>query len=185
MRDRKAPVLLVAKRQISASAEKTDEELRTLLLANVTCIDETTPADRLTVTVEFDRNTTESRIRVTYTVRDEAGNEAADTCWLRLNDGSEPAVTVNGKSIEWDETMAVPSGTASIRITSNGEPYKISWKAGIKTEAQLKTGANTLGRNTGATEQELEIALDKPGYYTFCITTQGRKTYRFVLYVEE
>lgn len=185
MRDRKAPVLLVAKRQISASAEKTDEELRTLLLANVTCIDETTPADRLTVTVEFDRNTTESRIPVTYTVRDEAGNEAADTCWLRLNDGSEPAVTVNGKSIEWDETMAVQSGTETIRITSSGEPYKVSWKTGIKTEAQLKTGANTLGRNTGATEQELEIALDKPGYYTFCITTQGRKTYRFVLYVEE
>ena len=81
--------------------------------------------------------------------------------------------------------MAVPSGTASIRITSNGEPYKISWKAGIKTEAQLKTGAGLLGRSDGTEEQSFEAALTKPGYYTFCIVTQGRQMYRFVLYAKE
>lgn len=82
--------------------------------------------------------------------------------------------------------MAVTAGTADIRIALNGEPYKISWKAGIKTEAQLKTGSQLLGRSDGTnTEQSFEAALAEPGYYTFCIVTQGRQMYRFVLYVEE
>ena len=185
MGDRKAPALLVVKKQISASDEKTDKELKALLLANIIYSDETTDKDRLKVTVEFDRTSAGSRIPVTYTVTDEAGNNATDTCWLRLSGAGDPVVTVNGKSIERDETMAVSHGTANIRIALNGEPFKISWKAGIKTEAQLKTGSRLLGRSNGNTEQAFEAALAEPGYYTFCIVTQGRQMYRFVLYVEE
>lgn len=184
MGDKTAPALLLVKQQVSAPAEKTDEELREILLANAVYSDETTPRERLKVDITFDRSSAGDRIPVTYTVTDEAGNAATDSCWLRLNDGKEPVVTVNGEAVEWDETMPVQAGTESIRITTGGEPYQVSWKAGIKTEAQLKTGANILGRNTGDAEQTFEAEFTEPGYYTFCITTQGRKTYRFVLYVE-
>lgn len=185
MGDRKPPVLLLAKKQISASTQKTDEELRELLLANVTCSDETTPVDRLTVTAEFDRSSTQSRIPVTYTVTDEAGNQTTANGWLRLKNEKEPAVMVNDSAIEWDETMAVQPGSVKLHVVSCGEPYKICWKAGIKTEGQLKIGSHPLGSEIRDNEKDYELELTEPGYYTFCITTQGRASYRFVLYVEE
>lgn len=185
MRDRTAPVLLLVKKQLSASSRKSDEELRAMLLANAIYSDDTTPQDRLTVEIEFDRSSAEARIPATYTITDEAGNKAEEVCWLRLHDGSEPQVTVNGNPIEWEETMAVQSGKQVIHIQSMGEPYKVYQKAGIKTEAQMKTGSVLLSAYTAEKEQELTLETAEPGYYTFCIITQGRKTCRFVLYVEE
>ena len=185
MRDRIAPVLLLNKKQLSASVEKTDEELKAILLSNAVYSDDTTPQERLTIDIRFDRNSGEDRIPATYTVTDEAGNKTEAVCWLRLYDGSEPQVTVNGSAVEWGETMAVQSGKQIIHILSAGEPYKIYQKAGIKTEAQMKTGSTLLSPYTTEKEQDLAVEITKPGYYTFCITTQGRKTCRFVLYVEE
>ena len=185
MRDRTAPVLLLNKKQLSASAEKSDEELKALLLSNAAYSDDTTPQERLTVDIRFDRSSKEDRIPATYTVTDEAGNKAEAVCYLRLYDGSEPQVTVNGNGVEWGETMAVQSGEQLIHILSVGEPYKVYQKAGIKTEAQMKTGSALLSAYTAEKEQELAVEITEPGYYTFCIITQGRRTCRFVLYVEE
>lgn len=185
MGDRKAPTVLVKKSLVSASAAESDATLDTLLKENITASDETTPKDRLRVTVEYDRESRENKIPVTYRVEDEAGNETTEKCYLRLYSGDEPCVTVNGEAVEWDETKPVAKGTQLIEITSNGENYKVEWKKGIKTEAQMKNGSSSLCGYTKEKNNQKSLTLNESGYYTFCITTQGRGIYRFVLYVEE
>lgn len=185
MGDRTAPVVLTVNSLISASRDTTEEELGKLFRSNLICSDDTTAADQLTMEFAYDRSSGASKVPVSYTVKDAAGNSAKGTFWLRLYGGDELRVTVNGQDVTWDETVLLDSRVPEIIVYSNGERYKVDMKAGIKTAAQLKTGAVRVSGYTDREENELKVTLDESGYYTFCITTQGRTIYRFVLYVED
>ena len=185
MGDRTAPRAVVNKSLLSASVQTGDEELEEMFKANLLCSDDTTPQSRLIVEFSYSREGNREKLPVSYTVRDEAGNETSGIFWLRLYDGTELQVAVDGKLVTWDETVLLDSRNPVITVTSNGERYKVDMKAGIKTAAQLKTGAVSVSGYTGQKEKTLDVTFSKPGYYTFCLTTQGRKTYRFVVYVEE
>lgn len=185
MGDRTAPVVLTVNSLISASRDTTEEELGKLFRSNLICSDDTTAADQLMMEFAYDRSSGASKVPVSYTVKDAAGNSAKGTFWLRLYGGDELRVTVNGQDVTWDETVLLDSREPEIIVYSNGERYKVDMKAGIKTAAQLKTGAVRVSGYTDREENELKVTLDESGYYTFCITTQGRTIYRFVLYVED
>ena len=84
-----------------------------------------------------------------------------------------------------DETIIVSSGTQVITVTHNGEPYKVEWRKGLKSLGQMKNNANILTGYTEETEKHMTLELTEAGYYTILLTTQGRDTYRLVIYVEE
>ena len=71
----------------------------------------------------------------------------------------------------------------NIVVESNGEPYSVKYKNGIKTVGQMKIGATELAKNKDNTEP-ITFVPKKAGYYTFNVQTQGRDNYRFVIYVQ-
>mgnify|MGYP000485393352 CR=1 FL=1 len=149
MGDRTAPRAVVNKSLLSASVQTGDEELEEMFKANLLCSDDTTPQSRLIVEFSYSREGNREKLPVSYTVRDEAGNETSGIFWLRLYDGTELQVAVDGKLVTWDETVLLDSRNPVITVTSNGERYKVDMKAGIKTAAQLKTGAVSVSGYTG------------------------------------
>ncbi|MBQ8626972.1 MAG: hypothetical protein IJ419_12485 [Agathobacter sp.] len=185
IKDRVAPTILLNKNQVSASLEATAEELDELLRNNYVASDNETVASNLVFRYEIPNVQVAGRYVVTYYVEDEAGNVASATGWIRFYDGEEISVQVNGQKVERDETMIVSAGTQVITVTHNGEPYKVEWRKGLKSLGQMKNNANVLTGYTEEIEKEMTLELTDAGYYTILITTQGRDTYRLVIYVEE
>lgn len=185
MRDRVAPTIYLVQNQVSASLDATEDELEAILKGNYIASDDVTAAENLKFSYELPQASTAGTYAVTYYVEDEAGNVASKSGWIRFYNGEEIQIMVNGEKVERDATMIVSSGTQVITITHNGEPYKVEWRIGLKSLGQMKNNANVLTEYTEAEENELTIELTSAGYYTFLVTTQGRDTYRFVVYVEE
>ncbi len=196
MGDRTAPVILMGRTQISAPVTSTQEELEELLLRNLSCSDETTVASKLIVTLDYQRPDSAGIFQVTCSATDEAGNTATKLCQVRLYDGQEPQVYVQHSTVAegtpqaellvaWEETRIVAAGQVELTVVLNGEAYKLVYMSGIRTAAQLKTGAEEVTPITDSKQSTYTLNLEEAGYYTFLLTTQGRQSFRFVLYVEE
>ena len=185
VKDRKAPDVIVKKNLISASLNSTEEELDTLIKENIMVSDDVTASDKLTVAFDYNIGNTGGKYLVTCTVTDENNNSTQKMFWLRIYDGNEITVRVNGETVERDDTVLVAAGEQKIELTFNGEPYKVVYKPGIKTAAQMKTGSTPLTQGyTDAKENILTLDFNESGYYSFLVTTQSNETFRFLLYVE-
>lgn len=185
IKDRVAPTILLNKNLVSASLEATAEELEELLRNNYVASDNETVASNLVFRYEIPNVQVAGTYVVTYYVEDEAGNVASTTGWIRFFKGEEVSVQVNGIRVERDETIVVSAGTQDITVVHNGEPYKVEWRKGLKSLGQMKNNANILTGYTEETEKHMTLELTETGYYTILLTTQGRDTYRLVIYVEE
>ena len=176
---------MLNKNLVSASLEATAEELEELLRNNYVASDNETVASNLAFRYEIPNVQVAGTYVVTYYVEDEAGNVASTTGWIRFFKGEEVSVQVNGIRVERDETIVVSAGTQDITVVHNGEPYKVEWRKGLKSLGQMKNNANILTGYTEETEKHMTLELTEAGYYTILLTTQGRDTYRLVIYVEE
>ncbi len=185
IKDRTAPSILLNKSQVSASLDASPEELEELLRNNYVASDNETAAEDLIFRYEIPNVQTAGTYTVTYYVEDEAGNVASAKGWIRLYNGEEILVEVNGVRVERDETIIVSAGTQTITVVHNGEPYKVEWRKGLKSLGQMKNNAYVLTEYTEEIEKEMTLELTDEGYYTILVTTQGRDMYRFVIYVEE
>lgn len=185
LKDRTKPKIILNKNLVSASIDATETEIKAILQSNYVASDNVTAAKDLVFSYELPTITSAGKYMVTYKVMDEAGNTAAASGWIRFYDGEEICVKLNGEVVQRDETIVVSAGTQTITITHNGEPYKVEWRSGIKSLGQMKNDTNVLTDYTEVREKSMTIDITKSGYYTFLVTTQGRDTYRFVIYVEE
>lgn len=183
LRDGNAPNVILRKSLIAADLNSSDEEMNALLKSNLLASDDTTSASELVYTFEYTRPTAGGKVSVTYHVTDSSGNTTTCTGQIRFFTDKELMVKVNGQVVERDETAVVKMNDIDLHVDSVGEPYKIMWKSGIKTVAQVKINAQTL---TSYTDEAKSYAPEftEAGYYTIVITTQAQDTYRIILYVE-
>ena len=184
MADLTAPVIFVKQGFVSASMEQSKEEIDEILLNNIVYSDDQTANSELDIKVEYEK--VSGKVSVLYKVADAAGNVTEKTCWLRLYDGTEARIKVNGEYVERDSTTIVPNGEQEITIEFSGEPYKVEWKAGIRKPAQMKNGSTSLTEGYVKDKTKTMTAeFTEAGYYTFLLTTQGRDEIRFVILVEK
>ncbi|MBQ3007444.1 MAG: hypothetical protein IJD78_07785 [Clostridia bacterium] len=185
VKDRTPPTVIVRKNLVSTSIESSEAEINSLLAENIMVTDDVTPADKLTVNYEYNIGQTGGKYLVTCRVSDENNNETVKTFWLRVYDGKEMKITVNGNTVERDETVVVSTGEQKIALSFTGEPYKVVYKPGIKSIGQMKTGSTPVTQGyTDAKENTFTLDFSESGYYSFLVTTQSNETYRFVLYAE-
>ncbi|MBQ2973008.1 MAG: hypothetical protein IJE19_01510 [Clostridia bacterium] len=185
VKDRTPPSVIVKKNLISTSIDSTDDEIKALLAENIMVTDDVTPSDKLTVNYDYNIGSMGGKYLVTCTVADENGNETVKSFWLRVYDGKEMKITVNGETVERDETVVVSTGEQEISLSFTGEPYKVVYKPGIKSIGQMKTGSTPVTQGyTDAKENTFTLDFSESGYYSFLVTTQSNETYRFVLYAE-
>ncbi|MBO5035883.1 MAG: hypothetical protein J6D42_02230 [Clostridia bacterium] len=184
LKDKNAPSMIMLRNLLSVSLESTDAEIEALLKGNIIVSDETTPADQLVYEFTYSRLMVGGTTSVTYKVTDSSGNSSSCVGQIRFYGANELVVKVNGEVVERDDTVVVSKDDINLEISSAGEPYKVMWKTGIKTVAQVKINAETL---TSYTEEakSYELGFDENGYYTVVITTQSQDTYRVILYVED
>ena len=185
IKDRKAPDVIVKKNLVSASINSTAEEIEAVISENIMVSDDVTPSDKLTVVYDYNIGSKGGKYLVTCTVTDENGNEAERMFWIRIYDGQEMSVRVNGETVEKDDTVTVSAGEQKIDFIFSGEPYKVVYKPGIKSIGQMKTGSTPVTQGyTDAKENTVTLGFSESGYYSFLVTTQSNETFRFVLYVE-
>ena len=122
-------------------------------------------------------------VRVTYTATDEAGNSSERYGYIYFYEDTQLRVSVNGEYIYRDMIVLSKNEAQNIVVESDGEPYSVKYKNGIKTVGQMKIGATELAKNKDNTEP-ITFVPKKAGYYTFNVQTQGRDNYRFVIYVQ-
>ena len=183
LRDGNAPNVILRKSLLAADITSSDEEMNALLKGNLLASDDTTPASELVYTFAYTRPVAGGKVSVTYNVTDSSGNTTTCTGQIRFFTDKELLVKVNGQVVERDETAVVKMGDIDLSVDAAGEPYKIMWKSGIKTVAQVKINAQTL---TSYTDEARSFTPEftETGYYTLVITTQAQDTYRIILYVE-
>ena len=188
MKDITAPALTVDKNTVSVSGKATEEEVRKKLLANIIYSDETTPADALEVVLDYNLNTTATRIIVTYTVTDEAGNSSSAQCWLRIRSGLEPEITVNGTEA-YDGAYLYFETTNDLTLNVTfagglGEPYKLVYDAGNLTSwAKLKDGIYLTDGYTQESNTTFRLNDLEDGWYSFALVTQSMEVYYFQIHV--
>ncbi len=178
--DRTAPVATLVKSVVVAKVGTDRSEILSLLEENliVTDLDPNT-----TVSIDFTEDLQLQGVTsVTYTATDSAGNKVSVTGWLRLTSAGEPAVKINGQTVDRDSIYLSTDSKLELTVDVYGEPYSVVWRKGIKTVGQMKIGSTDLLRNE---TQMVPVALPftESGYYTICIRTQSRDEYRIIVYV--
>lgn len=187
VRDITAPVVIIHKELISVGRNDTEEKVNTILMENILYSDDTTAMDDLTVIVDYDSRVT-GRTVVTYTVIDEEGNATVRQCWLRIRNGLEPEITVNGTVVDDGTFLYIPKNN-NLEITVNfsaelGEPYKLVYEKGdLRSWAKLKDGIWLTAGYDDDASQTFTIADMEDGWYTFALTTQGMEVYYFQIHI--
>lgn len=174
-----APALVIKKDTVYASL-KDLSGLEEALLANAEAVDDR--AGQVTITVDYEQPTAAGTYEVIYRATDAAGNTAEVTGKLRVYAEDMPLIYINGEVVERDAIYIAQSGDELVlTVDMNGEPYRVVWKKGIKTVAQMKTGAAEIE----LTEDSVTLPFSgQSGYYTICITTQNHDQYRVIIYVK-
>lgn len=136
----------------------------------------------LTVEVDYEMPTRAGDYTVTYTARDNAGNETVMTGIIRVSETAVAGVQIDGNFVE-RESIYLASGEDELILSVNmgSEPYSVCWVKGIRTAAQMKIGANDLDGFSG--EEAMPFAGES-GYYTILVTTQSHDNYRVVVYIK-
>jgi hypothetical protein len=118
-----------------------------------------------------------------YTVEDTAGNEGEAIRYVRVIDGSQLDVAIDGEVAEMDGTMNVQVGAHLLTVGNlqeDGEPYTVKLVRGLWSAGQMK-------RTSGEIEigEDGSFTIEDAGFYTLYITTQSRHTFRTLIYAEE
>ena len=130
--------------------------------------------------------TTVGIYNVIYTVEDGANNVKTAVRYVSVYDKNNPGIYLDGTLIEPEGTTVVKAGEHEIKVDNIQEitagvlePYTIKISKGISTIGQIKFKRS-----------DVEIGSDgkftiTPGFYTVSVTTQSRKTFRAILFVEK
>ena len=183
MPDMKAPDLTIKKETVDIDLNSSDEDIMAVLKANVTAIDDTTAQDNITINAEYTKSVTVGNVIVKYTAQDEAGNVTTQYGYIHFYKDNQLRVSVNGVSVYREMVLMSESGAQNITVETGGEPYTVTYKKGIKTIGQMKIGSTVLAADKENSETVV-FTPEKSGYYTFVVKTQGRDSYRFVVYVK-
>ena len=134
------------------------------------------------VEVEYQMPTQAGEYTVTYTAKDQSGNQTVVTGLLRVYETTVPGVAIDGNIVERESIhIAQKDDVLMLSVDMQGEPYEITWSTGILTAAQMKIHATQLE------PAEDEIALPfagQSGYYTILVTTQSHDQYRINVYIQ-
>lgn len=188
VRDITAPAVILHKELVSVSQLDTKEQILQTLLDNILYSDDSTPRGELEVTVDYDESITSGRTIVTYTVTDAQGNATVRQCWLRIRNGLEPKIMVNGVEV-LDGSFLYINGTADLEINVSfsaeiGEPYKLVYEKGdLRSWAKLKDGLWLTPGYTDRNGQSYQIQDMEDGWYSFALTTQGMEIYYFQVHI--
>lgn len=185
--DRTPPAISFAGSTIRIRQDSAPAELTTALDAGVTAWEPESQAMVETWTYNASAvNLTEVGIySVTYTARDQAGNEATAVRYVSVYDKNNPGIYLDGTLIEPEGTTVLKAGTHNIQVShiqniAPGvlEPYTVKISKGILTIGQIKN-------------KRADVQIDDdgnftitPGFYTVSVITQSRMTFRAILYVE-
>lgn len=184
--DRVAPVVSLKSYTISVSIDITEAELEIILRDNLNAADgystNATAIQDLQCTYSGYTQTLGTHV-ITYTVTDSAGNASSTVGFLRFYSGSEPEVTIDGTVIDRDATVVLDDPSALVIAIDENAPYSVTYKAGIKTVAQLKIGYTELARNVTGSDT-IDLSQLESGYYTFCVQTQDRDYFCFTVKVQ-
>lgn len=183
MPDMKAPDLTIKKETVDIDLNSSDEDIMAVLKANVTAIDDTTAQDNIIINAEYTKSVTVGNVIVKYTAQDEAGNVTTKYGYIHFYKDNQLRVSVNGVSVYREMVLVSESGAQNITVETGGEPYTVTYKKGIKTIGQMKIGSTVLAADKENSETVV-FTPEKSGYYTFVVKTQGRDSYRFVVYVK-
>lgn len=177
--DMTAPTLIIKKDTVYVSLQDLSG-LEEALLANAEAVDDR--AGQVTVTAHYEQPTAAGTYEVIYRATDAAGNMTEVTGKLRVYADDMPLIYINGEVVERDAIYIAQSGDELVlTVDMNGEPYRVVWKKGIKTVAQMKIGVAEIE----LTEDSATLPFSgQPGYYTICVTTQDHDQYRVVIYVK-
>ena len=185
--DRTPPAISFAGGTIRIRQDSAPAELTAALDAGVTAWEPESQAMVETWTYNASAvNLTEVGIySVTYTARDQAGNEATAIRYVSVYDKNNPGIYLDGTLIEPEGTTVLKAGTHNIQVShiqniAPGvlEPYTVKISKGILTIGQIKN-------------KRADVQIDDdgnftitPGFYTVSVITQSRMTFRAILYVE-
>ena len=130
--------------------------------------------------------TTVGIYKVIYTAKDDAGNTKTAVRYVSVYDKNNPGIYIDGIFIEAEGTTIIKAGEHEITVDNIAEiapgvlePYTIKISKGISSIGQMKfKRADVLIGSDG----KFTIT---PGFYTVSVTTQSRKTFRAILYVEK
>ena len=130
--------------------------------------------------------TTVGIYKVIYTAKDDAGNTKTAVRYVSVYDKNNPGIYIDGIFIEAEGTTIIKAGEHEITVDNIAEiapgvlePYTIKISKGISSIGQMKfKRADVLIGSEG----KFTIT---PGFYTVSVTTQSRKTFRAILYVEK
>jgi len=155
--------------------------LNSMLQDGVSLKDNATASDK--ITLQFDKFTAQpspGQYEITYTARDEAGNEGKGKRYVKVFSADEVNVTINDVRTEPDAVTILKKGSMSLSVKKlplgDGEPYKVYLRKGVFTAGEMK-GLSPIDDTNSFT-------VNGSGYYTFYLVTQNRGTYKTFLYIE-
>lgn len=180
--DTVAPDIIVNKKTYSVRVGTPRSQIEAELLANFSAYDDM--GDEVTLSVSFtDKLDVIGISEVKYSATDASGNTATVKEKLRITSIYEPVVYYGDKKIDRDEGVIV-SADEELRlgVDCSGVAYKVIFKAGIKTEAQMKRDS-TLVKDYSK-DDTVSFGVLKKGIYTVCIITQERDYFTIRISVE-
>lgn len=185
--DRTPPAISFAGSTIRIRQDSTQAELTAALDAGVTAWEPESQAmvENWTYDASAVNLAAVGIYSVTYTARDQAGNEATAIRYVSVYDKNNPGIYLDGTLIEPEGTTVLKAGTHNIQVSNIQniapgvlEPYTVKISKGMLTIGQIKN-------------KRADVQIDDdgnftitPGFYTVSVITQSRMTFRAILYVE-
>jgi hypothetical protein len=180
--DRAAPVITLDPLTVSLRQDSNVNDLKVMLDEGCSVTDNASERSKISLTYDSDSvNLAKPGIyKVTYTVRDEAGNTAAATRFVRVYSRDELDVLLNNKKTTSGNTTTLTSKTITISVKNplGDEPYTIYLSRGIKTEGQMKKDYTIIKPDATG-----NFTVSSAGFYTLYIVTQSRQTYITKIYI--
>ena len=180
--DTTAPDVVISKTVYSVRAGTERSIVEGELLANFAAFDN--EAGEIQLSVEFTDDLSVTGIStVRYIAKDAMGNTAVKEGRLRITSIYEPEVYYGEIKLSRDDGVVI-DGDEDIKLLVNcaGLSYKAVIEEGIRTVAQMKSGATELTDYT--TDGELSLGSLEAGIYTICIINQNRDYFRIIISVE-
>ena len=191
------PISTIALHKSTLVLALEDSRILEQLKENAQVKDDVTQSPTLTLLDEkgdpFQVPTAAGLYAVIYEAKDGAGNATKREGYLRLTTCQKKGILLQNQPVDLED-MTVVSANASVPLSvnlGNAEPFRISWKKGMKTVGQMKkvdvhylqnAEGDSIFRCQEGAPVEVELPFADPGFYTVCITTQGRQFYCFLVY---
>ena len=179
--DTTLPMISFDSSTVHGFAGISDEELETLLKSGYTAWDNEVSESYPVVDIdlsEIDKDTA-GAYKAYYKVTDAAGNSITAARFVRILGSGTVFLKVNGEAVLPDSTKEIKTGkvTLSVMGLSDGEPYTVKIRRGLKSKGQMK-----YLKESSVKFENGECMIESAGYYTVLVTTQSRQTVLLRLY---